>query len=134
MNCTKCCRSIPQNAKFCPECGSKVEVIPKCKNGHPMKKGQNFCCECGAPKEIDEYYSTGINRSASNSNDISQTKVIPTSDNSKVVKVIAKVIATLIIMGIVVTIADTIGGVPTYIAGGIYIVFIPNVWKFSDEW
>ncbi len=52
--CTKCGAILPQNAKFCLECGEKVEttptideiVCPKC--GAKVKKGK-FCLECGAP-------------------------------------------------------------------------------------
>ncbi len=52
--CTKCGATLPQNAKFCLECGEKVEttsdvdeiVCPKC--GAKVKQGK-FCLECGAP-------------------------------------------------------------------------------------
>ncbi|MBQ7177965.1 MAG: SPFH domain-containing protein [Victivallales bacterium] len=51
--CAKCGAKLPQNAKFCLECGEKVvqpevaEVTcPKC--GAKVKQGK-FCLECGAP-------------------------------------------------------------------------------------
>ena len=50
--CLKCGSVLPQNAKFCLECGAKVEALsenemicPKC--GSKTPKGK-FCCECGA--------------------------------------------------------------------------------------
>ena len=52
--CAKCGATLPQNAKFCLECGEKVEtapvideiICPKC--GAKVPKGK-FCLECGAP-------------------------------------------------------------------------------------
>ncbi len=51
VNCNKCGKSLPQNAKFCLECGTKVEEIteneiicPHCNN--KTSKGK-FCIECG---------------------------------------------------------------------------------------
>ena len=50
--CPKCGSTLPTNAKFCLECGAKVEtpaenemICPKCGNKTP--KGR-FCSECGA--------------------------------------------------------------------------------------
>ena len=51
--CSKCGASIPQNSKFCLECGEKVTpptvgnetVCPKC--GAKVARGK-FCAECGA--------------------------------------------------------------------------------------
>ena len=50
--CSKCGNSLPPNAKFCLECGAKVEnlsenemICPKCGNKTPKGK---FCTECGA--------------------------------------------------------------------------------------
>ena len=42
--CYKCGASIPENSKFCPECGAK-QVCPKC--GAPLVSGAKFCPECG---------------------------------------------------------------------------------------
>ena len=52
--CAKCGATLPKNAKFCLECGEKVEttpvideiICPKC--GAKVPKGK-FCLECGAP-------------------------------------------------------------------------------------
>ncbi len=53
VNCPKCHAELPSNAKFCLECGSKIELLaedemicPKC--GEKTKKGK-FCFLCGAP-------------------------------------------------------------------------------------
>lgn len=50
--CLKCGSVLPENAKFCLECGAKVEMLsenemmcPKCGNKTPKGK---FCVECGA--------------------------------------------------------------------------------------
>lgn len=49
--CLKCGSALPENAKFCLECGAKVETLsenemicPKCGNKTPKGK---FCVECG---------------------------------------------------------------------------------------
>ena len=51
--CPKCENSLPENAKFCLECGTKIEALadnemicPKC--GKKTPKGK-FCMECGHP-------------------------------------------------------------------------------------
>lgn len=51
--CPKCGNSLPANAKFCLECGTKIEALadnemicPKC--GKKTPKGK-FCMECGQP-------------------------------------------------------------------------------------
>lgn len=52
IQCPKCGNPVPANAKFCLECGSKIEILsenemlcPKC--GKKTPKGK-FCMECGA--------------------------------------------------------------------------------------
>ena len=46
VECTECGASIPENSKFCPECGKKQGLTcPKC--GASLKKGAKFCSECG---------------------------------------------------------------------------------------
>lgn len=52
LNCSKCNKILPQNAKFCLECGTKVEevsddkiICPKCNAKTPKGK---FCIDCGA--------------------------------------------------------------------------------------
>jgi membrane protease subunit (stomatin/prohibitin family) len=51
IKCSKCGNELPANAKFCLECGTKVEILeanemicPKC--GKKTHKGK-FCMECG---------------------------------------------------------------------------------------
>lgn len=53
IKCPSCGNSLPKNAKFCLECGTKIElqseiVCPVC--GKKTLKGK-FCMECGAPME-----------------------------------------------------------------------------------
>lgn len=45
--CTGCGHPLTPQAKFCPECGRKVEsdTCPNC--GKPRTPGANFCSECG---------------------------------------------------------------------------------------
>lgn len=64
--CPKCKTSVG-NAKFCPECGTKIpqeKVCPKCKTSVGKAK---FCPECGTKipqesdseidKKIDEFFA-----------------------------------------------------------------------------
>ena len=51
--CPGCGKSLPANAKFCSDCGTKIErladnemICPAC--GEKTSKGK-FCCQCGAP-------------------------------------------------------------------------------------
>ena len=53
IKCPKCGKSLPDNAKFCLECGTKIEqltenemICPAC--GKKTPKGK-FCMECGQP-------------------------------------------------------------------------------------
>lgn len=52
-SCPKCGKQLPANAKFCMECGTKIEVLaenemicPAC--GQKTPKGK-FCMQCGTP-------------------------------------------------------------------------------------
>lgn len=46
LKCPQCGTSVSPNAKFCPECGGKLErVCPKCGNG--LAENMKFCPECG---------------------------------------------------------------------------------------
>ena len=46
-NCGNCGAQNPDGAKFCMECGSKLELrCPQCST--PYAAGQKFCMECGA--------------------------------------------------------------------------------------
>lgn len=130
MTCSKCGSTLPDKAKFCPECGKIIELAPKCTNGHMMQPGQKFCSECGAPlAKCDD-----VKESATNvRSDSFKSKPSIYQKKNKGGKVLAKVIVTLIIMGIVAAVVIAIGGVPSYIAGGICMVIIPNIWKFIDD-
>jgi class 3 adenylate cyclase/tetratricopeptide (TPR) repeat protein len=55
MKCPKCSTDNPDQAKFCNECGGKLEVVcPQC--GTSNSPGSKFCNECGRdlrkPKEV----------------------------------------------------------------------------------
>lgn len=45
--CPRCGVSVPENAKFCSECGAALHpaVCPQC--GHAVTPGAKFCIECG---------------------------------------------------------------------------------------
>lgn len=73
--CKQCNIEYEDNMKFCPECGSKLEVKPNvCPNcGAEYKDGQKFCSECGtklenssvitdsySPSQIEDFYREGI--------------------------------------------------------------------------
>ncbi|MBR6497673.1 MAG: zinc ribbon domain-containing protein, partial [Methanomicrobium sp.] len=49
--CANCGAAIKATAKFCPECGTKVEAAPKktfCTEcGAEIAPGAKFCPECG---------------------------------------------------------------------------------------
>lgn len=46
INCPKCNTIVKSNAKFCPECGTKMKpTCPNCKKELPA--GTKFCPECG---------------------------------------------------------------------------------------
>ena len=50
FNCKNCNCLIDSKAKFCPECGSKIEVIQKkyCSTCNTeLSEGAKFCPECG---------------------------------------------------------------------------------------
>jgi class 3 adenylate cyclase/tetratricopeptide (TPR) repeat protein len=55
MKCSKCQIDLPDGAKFCKECGQKLEAIcPEC--GKSLPPDSKFCLECGCdlrkPKEL----------------------------------------------------------------------------------
>ena len=48
MKCTKCNAESDDNARFCPECGSKIEKFAFCSNcGAKLEEGAAFCSNCG---------------------------------------------------------------------------------------
>ena len=54
MKCYNCGAPIQMTQKFCPNCGTEVNVehnCPNCKT--PYEEGQKFCLECGT-KLINE--------------------------------------------------------------------------------
>jgi len=59
MKCPKCQLEIREGARFCKECGTKLELAcPSC--GHPYQRSSKFCEQCGhaleepkPPPEID---------------------------------------------------------------------------------
>ena len=47
--CKNCGHTLPSGAKFCLECGAKVDVEAKCPScGKDIPSGSKFCPECGA--------------------------------------------------------------------------------------
>jgi len=48
INCPKCKAEIRANAKFCPECGTKISVNFCKECGTKATPGAKFCSECGA--------------------------------------------------------------------------------------
>lgn len=70
MKCSKCGITIPEKANYCPQCGNKVQREQCCINGHPMKIGQKYCCQCGAPSmACVEYKGTKDDESKSKSSE-----------------------------------------------------------------
>lgn len=52
MKCPKCGQDVPAGAKFCPNCGEKMNVQKFCPNcGKPLTPGAKFCSECGQKVE-----------------------------------------------------------------------------------
>ena len=51
MQCPKCQFENPEGAKFCVECGNKIEIIcPQC--GFVNSPDFKFCSECGQKLSI----------------------------------------------------------------------------------
>ncbi|HET6862599.1 MAG TPA: SPFH domain-containing protein [Pyrinomonadaceae bacterium] len=55
ISCPKCGSQNTPGAKFCNECGAKIEAssstVPCVKCGSPLQAGTKFCNECGAKQE-----------------------------------------------------------------------------------
>ena len=50
LECSNCKAKVSNGTKFCPECGTKIEIVknkfcPEC--GAAVKAGVKFCSECG---------------------------------------------------------------------------------------
>ena len=53
--CPKCGCDVDDGVKFCPNCGSLIEVEHNCPNcGRVYEEGQRFCFECGTKLINDE--------------------------------------------------------------------------------
>jgi membrane protease subunit (stomatin/prohibitin family) len=51
--CPKCGAALPQNAKFCMECGAALAISRECPEcGTEVPPGGNFCLECGHKMEV----------------------------------------------------------------------------------
>ena len=50
LTCSKCGAEVKKGAKFCPECGQKMNATKTCaKCGAELKQNAKFCSECGEP-------------------------------------------------------------------------------------
>ena len=48
IGCPSCSAQVPQGSKFCPSCGTKIEMSKKCpKCSVELPAGAKFCPECG---------------------------------------------------------------------------------------
>ena len=57
MKCPKCNHENPATAKFCMECGTKLErKCPKCGTGYPVEA--LFCMKCGTRLAEEETVSS----------------------------------------------------------------------------
>jgi len=46
--CPNCNAPLANNAKFCPECGTKIDAQAKCVEcGAKLAPNAKFCAECG---------------------------------------------------------------------------------------
>ena len=52
MTCTSCGSALPENARFCAECGAPVRL--SCRScGTELSAGQKFCPGCGTPQSAE---------------------------------------------------------------------------------
>jgi len=51
-SCPECGTSLATNAKFCPNCGAKLQSAAHCSQcGAKLQPGAKFCADCGAKVE-----------------------------------------------------------------------------------
>lgn len=64
--CPQCSKPNSPTAKFCAECGGKMQVaqIPCVKCGATLREGAKFCSECGASQEKQKCANCGSELSA----------------------------------------------------------------------
>ena len=60
MNCPSCQTSLPDNVKFCSECGSNVELSRCKKCDKPLNPEARFCQSCGAPVKTSTVQAPAI--------------------------------------------------------------------------
>ena len=74
MRCTSCGIGLPQNAKFCAECGAPVvaRACPAC--GVPAEHGR-FCMECGTPIDGDPTAHVRVAESAGVQHPVAERRV-----------------------------------------------------------
>ncbi len=59
VTCSKCQTSVPQGAKFCPNCGNNMAPPQgeSCVSCHqPIAAGAKFCSHCGASQEVKKSF------------------------------------------------------------------------------
>ena len=114
MKCPKCNAEIADNAKFCPECGAKVEKIepikicPNC--GSTIKDGAKFCLVCGT-KIVSSYEETSISSAVCKQTDIcieNTSKSMSVANSTEKAKRLKKSDKIIIIVAIVVFVVTTI--------------------------
>jgi class 3 adenylate cyclase/tetratricopeptide (TPR) repeat protein len=83
MKCPKCQFDNPEGAKFCNECGNKLELAcPECGKANPL--GSKFCNECGHNlKEAKEAPSIDYNKPQSYTPKFLANKILTTRSSIK---------------------------------------------------
>lgn len=74
--CTHCHAPLPEEAKFCPECGTAVQVTvvcPDCGQCHPP--GSKFCSSCGKPLPVALRQGSGPGRQNEHTGGLSRSQL-----------------------------------------------------------